>query len=53
MECWNIGVMEYWKTKEKRSYEGLTYSKSSFHYSTIPLLQKVKITQSTRGGKQR
>jgi hypothetical protein len=51
MECWNMGLMAYWETKEKRSYGRLTSSKSSFHDSTIPLLQEAEITQLTRGGK--
>jgi hypothetical protein len=51
MECWSIGAMEYQKTEGKRSYWALL--KSSSHYSTIPLLRKAKIPQSTRGGKQR
>ena len=50
MECWNIGVMEYWKTRGKRSYGALLILN---HHSIIPLLQKAKIPQSTRGGKQR
>jgi hypothetical protein len=34
MECWNIGIMEYWKTITKRLY-GYMMSNPLFHHSII------------------
>ena len=50
LEYWSNGILA---NQGEMIILGLAYFKSSFHYSTIPLLQKAKIPQSTRGGKQR